>query len=223
MCFYLRLYLDKLDLETQKEKLLLQKDLLLKEMRHRIANSLQLIASILLLKAETVESKESRTSLEEAHERILSIATVQQQLDPIEHGEGIIVKDYLTALCNSLSRSMIGGRKPITLQVNSSSGTVSSDTAVSLGLLTTELVINSLKHGFPNGKSGSITVSYKASKTGWKLTIADTGVGKSTDQETKRKGLGTSIVGALANQLHAIIRTKNSSKGMEVSIIYNQA
>lgn len=210
------------DLETQKEKLLLQKDLLLKEMRHRIANSLQLIASILLLKAETVESKESRTSLEEAHERILSIATVQQQLDPIEHGEGIIVKNYLTALCNSLSRSMIGGRKPITLQVNSSNGTVSSDTAVSLGLLTTELVINSLKHAFPNGKSGSIMVSYKANKNGWELSIADNGVGQSLDPATKRKGLGTSIVGALANQLHAVIRTKNSSNGMEVSIIYDQ-
>ncbi len=213
---------DQRELEIQKEKLLMQKDLLLKEMRHRIANSLQLIASILLLKAETVESKESRTSLEEAHERIMSIATVQQQLDPIEHGQGIIVKDYLTALCKSLSRSMIGGRKPITLHVTSSAGTVSSDTAVSLGLLTTELVINSLKHAFPNRKAGSITVSYVSHKAGWKLSIIDTGVGQSENQTTKRKGLGTSIIGALANQLHAIIRTKSSSRGMEVSIIHSQ-
>jgi len=104
-------------LKLEKEKLLTQKDLLLKEMRHRIANSLQLIASILLLKAELVDSIESRSHLEDAHERIMAIATVQQQLDPVERGEDIQVGDYLTALCKSLEKSMIGGRKPITLHV----------------------------------------------------------------------------------------------------------
>jgi chemotaxis protein methyltransferase CheR len=105
---------DQRALEADRERLLTQKDLLLKEMRHRIANSLQLIASILTLKAETVDSEESRAHLEDAHERIMSIATVQQQLDPILHGEEIVVAGYLTALCTSLARSMIGGRKPIT-------------------------------------------------------------------------------------------------------------
>lgn len=74
---------DQRILEADREKLINQKDLLLKEMRHRIANSLQLIASILLLKADMVSSKESRSHLEDAHERILSIATAQRQLDPV--------------------------------------------------------------------------------------------------------------------------------------------
>src|SRR3989339_724467 len=106
-----------------KENLMLQKDTLLKEMRHRIANSLQLIASIILLKAGSVRSKESRVHLEDAHDRIISIATVQRNLDPTSDGSLIPVLDYLRTLCESLAKSMIGGRKPITLKVTGGGGT----------------------------------------------------------------------------------------------------
>lgn len=211
---------DQRMLEHEKEKLLIQKDLLLKEMRHRIANSLQLIASILLLKAESVNSKESKAHLEDAHERILSIATVQQQLDPIASGEEISVNNYLVSLCRSLSRSMIGGRKPIEISVEAGVGSVSSDTAVSFGLITTELVINAIKHAFPNGQSGKIIVHYVAQEKGWTLSIADNGVGLSDSKKEVHIGLGTSIIGALANQLHAIIRTTSTPHGTTVSLVH---
>lgn len=205
------------ELTAEREKLLVQKDLLLKEMRHRIANSLQLIASILLLKAEVVESKESRAHLEDAHERIMSIATVQQQLDPGGHGEQIVVAVYLDALCKSLSRSMIGGRKPITIVVHAGAGSALSDTAVSFGLVTTELVINSLKHAFPGGRNGKIVVSYNAVDSAWMLSVSDNGVGQ-TDNQGDRQGLGTSIIGALANQLNAAVTTKSSLEGTTVTL-----
>lgn len=214
---------DRRALESEREKLLEQKDLLLKEMRHRIANSLQLIASILLIKAGTVDSEESRSHLEDAHERIMSIATVQQQLDPGPHGELISVAQYLTALCKSLARSMIGGRKPITLEVRASAGSVSSDTAVSFGLITTELVINALKHAFPDGQEGHVVVAYDTYNSGWTLSVADNGVGQSEVAGGEPPGLGTSIIGALANQLHAIIRTETSSAGTKVSILHADA
>jgi len=69
-------------LEREKDALLAQKDLLLREMNHRVSNSLQIIASILLLKAQTVQSVETRRHLEEAHERVVAVATVQEQLHP---------------------------------------------------------------------------------------------------------------------------------------------
>ena len=69
-------------LEREKDALLEQKDLLLREMNHRVSNSLQIIASILLLKAHTVQSVETRRHLEEAHERVVAVATVQEQLNP---------------------------------------------------------------------------------------------------------------------------------------------
>lgn len=211
---------DRRALEAEKEKLLTQKDLLLKEMRHRIANSLQIIASILMLRAATVNSDESRVHLEEAHERIMSIATVQQQLDPVEKGEEIPVGEYLTKLCNSLARSMIGGRKAITIEVEATEGHVPSDTAISFGLLTTELVINSLKHAYPEGKRGTIVVTYTATASGWSLSIADDGIGQMDSKKGIRSGLGTSIVGALANQLHAIITTENLPQGTKVTITH---
>ena len=205
-------------LEADRESLLLQKDLLLKEMQHRVANSLQLIASILLLKAEITTSKESRAHLEDAHERIMTIATVQQQLSPVAHGEKIAVDAYLTALCKSLSRTMIGGRKPITIEVQAGPGDVSSDIAVSFGLLTTELVINALKHAFPDDRRGIVTVAYEAEGSNWTLSVGDDGVGMVAEAKSGRVGLGTSIIGALANQLQAVIRKENGGAGTKVSI-----
>jgi chemotaxis protein methyltransferase CheR len=157
---------DQRALESDRERLLTQKDLLLKEMSHRIANSLQLIASILLLKAELVDSKESRVHLEDAHDRIMTIATVQQQLDPVGKGEDIPVAEYLNVLCKSLTRSMVSGREHIRVRVEASAGSVLSDTAVSFGLLTTELVINALKHAFPDGQAGDVVVTYSARTSG---------------------------------------------------------
>jgi len=207
-------------LEEEKEKILVQKDLLLKEMRHRVANSLQLIASILILKAESVDSIESRSHLKDAHKRIMSIATAQQQLDPIELGEHTPVGKYLTSLCKSLARSMIRDRKPVQLEVVASKASVTSDVAVSLGLITTELVINALKHGFPNKRKGRIIVTYTSAKSGWVLSVEDDGVGRPNGKKTPLPGLGTNIIGALANQLNATIKIRSSSLGTKVSLVH---
>ncbi len=81
--------------EVERDNLIEQKDILLQEMRHRIANSLQIIASILLLKADTVDSPETRTNFfEDAHERIMSIASAQQQLNLVNQGKSVPVANY---------------------------------------------------------------------------------------------------------------------------------
>lgn len=207
--------------QRDKENLMLQKDTLLKEMRHRIANSLQLIASIILLKAGSVKSEESKAHLEDAHDRILSIATVQRNLDPTSEGSLVPVLDYLRTLCDSLAKSMIGGRKPITLKVTGGGGTVTPDEAIGLGLITTELVMNALKHAFPKGE-GQITVTYESSAKKWKLSIGDDGIGlKAT--AARGEGLGTSIVESLASQLNARVDRISTARGTVVSITYPQA
>src|SRR5436309_3564096 len=94
-------------LEREKDELLRQKDLLLREMNHRINNSLQIIASVLLLKAHTVQSDETRRHLQDAHERVMSVAAVQEQLHPTPFGAQIEANSYLTKLCESLAASMI--------------------------------------------------------------------------------------------------------------------
>ena len=204
--------------EEQKIKLMHQKDTLLKEMRHRIANSLQLIASIILLKAGSVQSEESRLHLEDAHDRIISIATVQRNLDPTGDDSEVLVVPYLKTLCTSLASSMIGGRKPITLTVTGDKSTLIPDEAIGIGLITTELVINALKHAFPDGE-GQVKIHYESAAPNWKLSISDDGVGLPADYKTNNKdGLGTSIVESLTNQLNAQVSRASSKKGTTVSI-----
>ena len=156
--------------EREKDDLLQAKEILLQEMQHRVANSLQIIASILLLKARTVQSEETRLHLQDAHQRVMSVATVQQQLQASGLNESIEVGPYLSKLCASLAASMVGERRALSIKVQASSGGAVSSEAVSLGLIVTELVINALKHGFPAGAEGEILVSYEARDSGWRLS-----------------------------------------------------
>ncbi len=210
--------------EQQVQELMKEKDMLLEELQHRVANSLQIIASILLIKARTVQSEETRLQLEDAHKRVLSVAAVQKHLHATGHGRSIEVGTYLTKLCETLAESMIGDSRPIKLKVVADSGTVMSNQAVSIGLVVTELVMNALKHAFPGEKpDAAILVSYKVADTDWKLTISDNGIGKPDPEVSQKKvegGLGTSLVQALTKQLGAQIDIVSDSHGTAVSITH---
>jgi two-component sensor histidine kinase len=205
--------------DREKDELLQQKEILLQEMQHRVANSLQIIASILLLKARTVQSEETRLHLQDAHQRVMSVATVQGQLHASGLNERIEIGPYLTKLRASLAASMIGERRPLSIKVQATSGRARSSEAVSLGLIVTELVINALKHGFPSGEEGEILVRYQARNSGWQLSVADNGSGpQEAAGEPKHMGLGTSIVEALAHQLNGMVHKSSGPQGTTVTI-----
>jgi chemotaxis protein methyltransferase CheR len=205
--------------EQQRDVLLREKELLLEEMQHRVANSLQIIASILLLKARTINSEEVRNHLHDAHKRILAVAAVQKHLRATFNLEDIAMRPYLTQLCASLAGSMIGERT-ISIIPQIDDATEKSGNAVSIGLVVTELVINALKHAFPlEGPHSKVDVVYTNTAAGWRLTVSDNGVGKvATGPLTVRSGLGTNIVAALAEQLGARVFRRFSPTGMSVSI-----
>jgi chemotaxis protein methyltransferase CheR len=206
--------------EGRVQELLREKDMLLEEMQHRVANSLQIIASILLIKARTVQSEETRLQLEDAHKRVLSVAAVQQHLHVSGRNEPIEVATYLSKLCETLAQSMIDDSRPITLKVEADAGTAVSREVVSLGLLVTELVMNALKHAFPGvPQDAKIAVSYRIADADWKLTVADNGIGRSDRGAGAIKvGLGTSLIQALAKQLDARVVTVSGPEGTAVSI-----
>src|SRR5688572_4699067 len=104
---------EKADLLSRTEELLRQKQVLLQEMEHRVANSLQIIASILMLKAKGVSSEETRVHLRDAHQRVMSVAAVQSHLHASDGIDQIEVGAYLTKLCGSLASSMIGEDRPV--------------------------------------------------------------------------------------------------------------
>ena len=194
--------------ERELQELLQHKELLLQEMQHRVANSLQIIAGILLIKARTVRSKETRLHLQDAYQRVMSVAAVQRQLQTSEPGASTIeLGPYLARLCKTLEVSMIGGRQPVSLEVHVEGGAVTSSQAVSIGLIVTELVINALKHAFPGDRSdGTVVVAYELAGANWKLTVSDNGIGQPAGHFDKTNlGLGTTIIEALAQQLDACV------------------
>ena len=212
---------ERRDAEREKDELLREKELLLQEMQHRIANSLQIIASILMLKARTVQSEETRMHLQDAHQRVMSVAAVQQQLKASGLGDRIEIAPYLSKLCESLENSMIGNRRPLSLVVQVGAGTAVSNEAVSIGLIVTELVINALKHAFADGSEGKILVKYDVDGADWRLSVSDNGIGREDQgHERARSGLGTSIVDALARQLDARVEVSSGPQGTLVSIIH---
>jgi two-component sensor histidine kinase len=200
----------------------LQRNLvLLQEVRHRVANSLQIIASILLQNARRTQSDETLWHLKDAHHRVMSIAALERQLAGTGEGE-VEIRAYFTELCGSIAASMISGEDHISLVVGGGEAVVEARVSVSLGLIVTELVINALKHAFPANRPGSITVAYENRGPNWTLRVTDDGVGMPTDPALIRTGLGTSIVQSLAKQLEASVVIATGHPGTRVSIEHIQ-
>ncbi len=205
--------------EKLKDDLLREKAILLQELQHRVANSLQIIASVLLQSARRVQSDETRTHLYDAHQRVMSVAAVQKELAVSRLGD-VELRAYFTELCRSIGASMIRDHNQIVLEVSADNSVTSADVSVSLGLIVTELVINALKHAFPGQRSGRIKVDYRSRGSEWTLSVGDNGVGIPTDPASAKAGLGTSITEALARQLRAVVAITNTDPGTRISIVH---
>ncbi len=202
------------------EQLLEQQSTLLREMRHRIANSLQIIASILLLKAGSVASEETKNELRAAHQRVMSVAAVQGHLHASDGIEQIEMRPYLMKLGAGLASSMVSPDHQIDISVEASPGTLPSSHAVSVGLIVTELVMNAIKYAFPKSRAlPRIRVTFEMAKADWKLIVSDNGVGRHAEPNSEPStGLGTALIGALAKQLNAQISESSSKDGLVVEV-----
>jgi two-component sensor histidine kinase len=206
--------------EKIREDLVREKEILLQELQHRVANSLQIIAAVLMRSARTVQSEETRVHLHDAHHRVMSIATMQKQLAVSRSGD-VELRTYFGDLCRSIGASMIADHDQLSLTSTVDDSMVGADVSVSLGLIVTELVINSLKHAFPvEGRTGTINVDYLSTGTGWTLTVGDNGAGMSGDEAGTGPGLGTGIVEALSKQLDASVSVTDAHPGTRVSIVH---
>lgn len=208
--------------ERLKNDLLRDKAVLLQEVQHRVANSLQIIASVLMQSARGVLSEETRTHLTDAHNRVMSIATVQKQLAQAGQGD-VALRPYFTQLCQSLGASMIRDHDKQSIEVSGDESRVGADASISLGLIVTELVINALKHAFPGDRAGKIIVDYTSRGADWTLSVGDDGVGMPEAGDEATPGLGTTIVEALARQLKARVAVTGRKPGTSVSIAHVQS
>lgn len=211
---------EKQRLLEHTEELLEQQTTLLREMRHRIANSLQIIASILLLKAGSVSSEETKKELRAAHQRVMSVAAVQSHLQSSDGIEQIEMGPYLTKLATGLASSMVSPEQNTQIKVVADAGTLPTSHAVSLGLIVTELIMNAVKYAFPKPRaSARIRVTFEKAGADWKLTVSDNGTGRRQSQEPSTStGLGTVLVAALAKQLDALVAELPTKKGLTIEV-----
>ena len=209
--------------DKARDDLVREKSVLLQELQHRVANSLQIVASVLMQSARKVQSEEARGHLADAHTRVMSIAALQRQLTASRLGD-VHLGIYFTALCETIGASMINDPTRISLTVHVDGSVTSADTSISLGLIVTELVINALKHAFPEPRqSGAIVVNYQSNGAAWALSVRDDGVGMPPASAHVPAGLGTSIVAALSNQLRASVRKESLDPGTIVWIVGDRA
>jgi two-component sensor histidine kinase len=205
--------------EKLKDELEHDRNILHQELQHRVANSLQIIASVIMQSARRVQSDETRMHLQDTHHRVMSIATLQKQLSATSARE-VALRPYFTDLCSSIAASMVGNPERLRLIATVDDSQVSADTSVSLGLIVTELVINALKHAFTgDDPAGTITVNYTSRLPAWTLTVTDDGIGMPRDHAAK-SGLGSGIVDALSKHLGASVTLSNALPGTKVSIVH---
>lgn len=203
-----------------KDDLVREKAILLQEVQHRVANSLQIIASVLMHSARKVQSDEVRGHLHNAHHRVMSIAAVQKQLST-SLGGCVDLRIYLTQLCESLGASMIADPGRLSISVTADDSFVGADVSISLGLIVTELVINALKHAFPDQATGTIAIDYRSAGSDWTLSVTDNGIGMSLGNDSPKAGLGTGIVEALTKNLQGEIRLSDAHPGTAVTITHH--
>ncbi|HEY0437601.1 MAG TPA: sensor histidine kinase [Phenylobacterium sp.] len=204
-------------LALEKDELLVERGMLMGEMQHRISNSLQIIASVLQIKARGAAAAESKSLLLDAHTRVMAVAAVQRHL---ELGAGEVeVGPYLTKLCESLESAMAGEQRATRLTVRADTAFVSSHELTSLGLIVAELVMNAFKYAFPEGREGVVAVAYEAGPLGWTLSVTDDGLGRAAHVPGQRVGLGTGVVTSLARQLKARVESTDAQPGTRVAIV----
>jgi PAS domain S-box-containing protein len=180
------------------------RDLALRETKHRLRNNLQILASLLAMQSEAATTEETRTALEESRSRVFSMAHLQDHLAPGQGRAPVRLGRYLQAVVDSLRESY--GRAGIRVTVMVEDVVLDHERANTVGLLVTELLTNAFKYAFPDGRPGEIAVGLRADGDGLELQVRDTGCGLPPDLDPRRAAsLGLRIVHLLVQRLRATV------------------
>lgn len=198
--------------KQQIEQSLKEKEMLIREIHHRVKNNLQIITSMLSLQIGKVEDEKTGNILRDAKQRISSIALTHQMLYQKENLANVSLSEYIERLVRQIGFTMPAANIELITGIAIKDSRLSIDTAVPLGLLLNELLTNAYKHAFPENVNGRITVSLRENDTCYILTVSDNGVGLPADFDSAgRKTLGLELVYILADQLDAKVSIETSS------------
>ncbi|MCE8429314.1 MAG: PAS domain S-box protein, partial [Candidatus Methanoperedens sp.] len=197
-----------------------EKEILLREIHHRVKNNMQVISGLLMLQEELSDDEKIIGMLKDSQNRIASMALIHEKLYKSENLSKIDFKEYVDELVSALFESYLVGESEIALNINVENISLGIDLAIPCGLILNELVTNSLKYAFPDGKKGEIKISlHSTGEDMIELIEGDNGAGIPDDLDfRKTQSLGLHIVNLLVeNQLHGEI-TLNKEGGTEFRI-----
>jgi PAS domain S-box-containing protein len=206
------------DALVEKERLLRQKDVLLKEVNHRVKNSLQMISSLLSLQANGLKDPATRAVFAEARARVTTVARVHQRLYQTDDVAHVELSDYLRDLAANLAESIRPG--DVRVEVVAPRVEVATDRAIPLALIVNELVTNAAKYAYPEGTSGTVRVEVTPqAEDGLVVIVADAGVGLPEDFDPARSnGLGMRLVRALVDKIDGRLEMAGGHPGAVFTI-----
>jgi two-component sensor histidine kinase len=203
--------------EAELRESLAQKEVLVREIHHRVKNNLQLVMSLLNLHARRIRDPRAEAAFAEARSRINALATLHRRLYESESLQQVDLRWFLEDLCVELRRGGLAGNRHIELTVDAPEEVIGPEVAVPLGLLVTEAITNAYKHAFPGRDAGRIEVRItRESPTALTLLVSDNGSGFEVGRQ-EAGGLGKSLIDAFVRQLHGELEVK-SDQGTQVIV-----
>jgi PAS domain S-box-containing protein len=188
--------------EDEIKASLKEKEAMMREIHHRVKNNLQIVSSLLRLQSRSIKNKSLKDTFEIAQNRIKSMALIHEVLYLSENLDKINFSDYIQRITNHLFSMFSRKTKEIQLELDVGEYYLDIDKAIPCGLIINELVSNSFKHAFPDGKSGKILVQLNNKLDRYTLVVKDTGVGFPDDVDMRNtKTLGLQLVNDLVNQI----------------------
>lgn len=198
-----------------------ENELLLKEIHHRVKNNLEVVSSLLALQSAKIDDPEIQDAMLASQNRVQSMGILHQKLYQSEHLAFIEMKNYFQNLCENILDSY-NETDRINVDIDMNEVGLDVDTAVPVGLIVNELLTNSLKYAFPNGKKGTIKLSLEnLDKDNLSLKISDNGIGKSLNMPAKGTGFGTQLVNLLTRQIDGYLQ-ENNDNGTIISISFKR-
>ena len=198
------------------------KEMLLKEIHHRMKNNLMIISSLLNLQSRYIKDEESKNIFKESQNRARSMALMHERLYQSADLKSIDFGDYISTQANDIYHTYVMDTNLIKLNIDVDDLRLDINTSIPLGLIVNELVTNSLKHGFPEGKSGEIGIIFHKQDENYILEIKDNGVGFSEDIDYKNTdSLGLQLINNLTDQIDGEIEF-NTSSGTSFKISFKE-
>jgi two-component sensor histidine kinase/CheY-like chemotaxis protein len=197
-----------------------EREVLLREVNHRVGNSLQIIASLLHLQANSSGQDDVKAALTNAMGRVAAVAQVHRRLYTSHDLNSVLLNQYLDALLEDLRRSAEGNRMS-RLTLKAQQIEIDPDRAVAIGIIVNELVMNAVKYAYPDG-AGPIHVDLNAEGDDLVLAIADDGVGLNVKIDPRSTGMGQRIVSAMATKLEASVERDPAHAGTRIVVRFRR-